>query len=135
MGNWSSQLELKFPGDKEGIVLVDKDYLPYSELKMPHLAYEDGYESSRIWKKESGVPEEDLGERGYFLRTRVKLDESGEIISANYAKIIEEISIDPRGRIEFAYVFNPTANDRNLEFDPSRNLFTKLASEERVTSP
>jgi hypothetical protein len=35
----------------------------------------------------------------------------------------------------FTYYLNPTPNDRNLEFDPKRNLFTNLKDEERVTAP
>ena len=135
MGKWSSQLEIKVPDEKEGIAVVDTDYVPYCELRMPHLAYEKGYVPSRVWTKENGGPEKDVGERGYFLRTRVKLNEAGEVQSAHYSKIIEEIRIDPRGRIEFAYVFNPTVNDRNLEFDSSANLFGKLPMEEQVRSP
>ena len=135
LGKWHGKLEIKFPGKEEGIVVVDRDYVPYCELKMPHQAYEKGYAPAQVWTKENWGMAEPQSEKGYFLRTRVKLDEAGKIVSANYAKIIEEIKIDPRGRIEFAYVFNPTPNERNLEFDPSKNLFGKLSMDEEVRTP
>jgi hypothetical protein len=30
---------------------------------------------------------------------------------------------------------DPTPNDRNIEFDPKRSLFTNLKPDERVTEP
>lgn len=35
----------------------------------------------------------------------------------------------------FTYYLNPTPNDRNLEFDPKRNLLQGLKATERVESP
>lgn len=35
----------------------------------------------------------------------------------------------------FTYYLNPTPNDRNIEFDPKRNLFTNLSSSEEVRDP
>jgi hypothetical protein len=46
---------------------------------------------------------------------RSKLDEDGNIISANYGNNYGDF-------MSFIYNFNPTPNDRNVEFDPSRNL-------------
>jgi hypothetical protein len=63
---------------------------------------------------------------GFFLRTRVKRDQKGQIISANYSKFIGRMNVMANtGWIEFFYYFNPTPNDRNLEFDPDKNLFPK----------
>ncbi len=56
------------------------------------------------------------------LRTRVKRDAQGQIISANYSKIYGPIRFK-RGWIRFKQTsFNPTPNDTNLEYDTSRNL-------------
>jgi hypothetical protein len=71
----------------------------------------------------------------YFVRCRVKLDEQSRIVSANYAKLTTDIVFDLRGRIDFTYVFNPTPNDRNLEFDTGKNKFADLKFEERVVKP
>jgi len=122
IGRWESVLEIKFAAAKEGLLKVDERYLAYNRLKLPHRAPESEYiPSIRI---AASTHEPNRGKDvGYFLRTRVKLDEAGEIVSANYAKIYGEFVVDPRGSVSFLYYFNPTPNDRNLEFDPSRNLF------------
>jgi hypothetical protein len=48
---------------------------------------------------------------------------------------LTDFDFDPRGRITFSYLFNPTANDRNLEFDPKKNLFKNLESGEEIQKP
>ena len=63
---------------------------------------------------------------GFFLRTRVRLDKDGRVISANYAKVIGDFCLDAaRSSFSFSYYFNPYPDDRNLEFDPKNNLFPK----------
>jgi hypothetical protein len=47
---------------------------------------------------------------------------------AHYGKIYGDF-------MNFTYYLNPTPNDRNVEFDPKRNLFTNLKDDERVTMP
>ena len=57
---------------------------------------------------------------------------------ARPCKEASQSSIGPRAPkpgIGFAYYLNPTPNDRNIEFDPKRNLFTNLKTEEQVTAP
>jgi hypothetical protein len=65
----------------------------------------------------------------YYFRIRTQTNEMGQITNALYGKIYGRIN----GR--FAYYLNSTPNDRNVEFDPERNLFTNLKSTERVTAP
>jgi hypothetical protein len=134
-GKFEAELEISFPGANEGLVEVKDQFLPYSRLKMPHRAPEAGYVS--MWRAAartySGVaPREDVG---FFLRTRVKLDKEGRIVSANYAKVVGDFQLDPRGFVNFTYYFNPTPNDRNLEFDPKRNLFPSTVSGSDVRNP
>lgn len=124
-GKWDALVEMSFPGEEEGI-LEAKRFIGYSPMKLPHLAPEDGYLSTwkRMVNNYDGIilPED----TGFFLRTRVKKDQHGRIISANYAKFIGRMNVMANtGRIEFFYYFNPTPNDRNLEFDPKNNLFPK----------
>ena len=73
----------------------------------------------------------------YFaFRTRVKLDKNGDIKEANYGKIYGPINYGNGVRkIQFTYYFNPTPNDRNLEFNPKANLFKNLTSLEEVSAP
>ena len=75
-----------------------------------------------------------------MFRIRTVLDDMGNIVSARYGKIygpIEygESDTNPGGKVRFTYYLNPTPNDRNVEFDPERNLFTDLKSSEEVWKP
>ena len=55
------------------------------------------------------------------LRTRVKKDSDGRIVSCHYSKIYGPVSLTRK--FEFKQtVFNPNENDPNLEFDTARNL-------------
>ena len=117
-------------------------------MKMPHSALEGGYRNLYRREEESYQDKNFLQNTGYFLKTRVA-KEGDSIVSAHYAKIVTDISFDPRGSrwyakkdelksfatISFTYYFNPTPNDRNLEFDPGRNLFKDLDSTEQVHDP
>ncbi|MGC6454983.1 MAG: carboxypeptidase-like regulatory domain-containing protein [Coraliomargaritaceae bacterium] len=143
-GNWSGRLEIGFPGEKEGIIAVSDSngYLAESELRMPHLAPEDGYEESIIW---SGVRNGQFmpnNGNGFFLRIRVR-ERNDQILEANYAKINlppygavhDGLRFDPRGKISFTYYFNPDVNHRNLEFDPEKNLLEIPDSDVPVRLP
>jgi len=78
--------------------------------------------------KNNIITREEFGDKEYLIfRIRTVLDEKGNIVSAQYGKIygpIEYGRVDENhGGVRFTYYLNPTPNDRNLEFDPSRNLF------------
>ncbi len=139
-GKWKSEFQMAFSSKLEGIIEEKKGYLPYSKMKMPHLAPEEGYRSEEIVinKKsyhtekdereslkrmrsyvKSGVPE--FQPTGYFIRTRV-VEVNGKIIKANYVKLPKMIGVGSAGSINFIYYFNPAVNDRNLEYRPKSNL-------------
>jgi hypothetical protein len=123
-GRWDGNLELSFPGEKEGLCEEMKHFLAYSKMKLPHLAPLDGYRSKWLYTANTYAPSTARENVGFFLRTRVRLDDKGDIISANYTKVIGDFHFSPaNGSIRFRYYFNPIPNDRNLEFDPKRNLF------------
>jgi hypothetical protein len=137
-GKWDGLVEMSFPGEGEGILEAER-FVAYSPLKLPHRAPVDGYSSS--WKRavnnyiHYGTPNP-FDRAGFFLRTRVKKDQQGRIISANYAKFIGRMNARAStGQIEFLYYFNPTPNDRNLEFDPKGNLFPKDKPGSNVYDP
>jgi hypothetical protein len=104
-------------------------------LKLPHSAPVDGYEPTRRYVANNYVPTAHPDDMGYFLRTRVKLDKDGNIVSANYAKIMGDIHVGPQGSAWFTYYLNPTPNDRNLEWDPNRNLLQGLTNTETPRQP
>jgi hypothetical protein len=122
-GRWSGELEISFPGEKEGVIEVVDQFLAYSQLKMPHEAPVEGYGPAPKYTLNNFSPSGLRTNVGFFLRTRVKLDERGNIVSAHYAKVIGDFGFSAVGRLLFTYYFNPTPNDRNLELDPARNLF------------
>ena len=120
-GIWKRTAVITFPNPGDGI-LRSPQFWPYCKLKMPHRAPEDGY------RRECVLTElEELSEStpninklqhpyyaGYFLRVRSKLDSAGNVVSANYAKMmLPQIDITGFGATFF---FNPTENDTNLEY-------------------
>ncbi len=147
-GETEGRLEVKF-SEGEGVAPISNAYLEYSELKMPHEAILDGYEPGMTRVSKSYHDKEFRDNVGCFFRSRVsKLD--GKIVSSNYGKIMGNIRFDPResgwhvshrnkpkafGSISFTYYFNPSPNDRNLEFAPGRNLFKDLDPTEQVREP
>ena len=56
------------------------------------------------------------------VRSRVKHDDNGRIVSANYSRILGRFTVVPSVSSEET-VFNPRPNDTNLEFDLERNLY------------
>lgn len=72
-----------------------------------------------VWLEESDVVN---GGEYMVIRSRVKCDEYGNIVSANYSKILGTMRLVGGVGVEET-VFNPRPNDTNLEFDPARNLY------------
>lgn len=141
------KLEVKFTNKHEGIVYVKDKSMIASDMKLPHQAPKTGYNNRLLIDRAKNYIEDNR--KGAFLRVRLKMD--GEKMKfANYVKIQSDLHFDPRetgwhfthkgkpkqyGRIKFTYYFNPTPNDRNLEFDPTQNLFKNLDSTEKVRQP
>jgi len=112
-------VDVSFPNEGDGIIRGKQDNRGSSFVS----AYEapaEGYEPTiRLFKKrrecvgyESNMDEDAL----YYVRVRTDLDKDGNIKSAHYGKIYGELYG------QFVCYLNPTLNDRNVEFDPSRNL-------------
>jgi len=113
-------------------------------LELPREAPAEGYEAKlerRISWAGKGTPVQ-LGVRedqNYFLRVRSVLDPNGNVISALYGKIYGDIHLmappASHGMARFTYYLNPTSLDRNLEFDPKRNLLPDTVSGTNITEP
>jgi hypothetical protein len=60
------------------------------------------------------------------FRVRTKYDDKGNVVGSYYGKIYGDImmgwSYQGVSSISFLYYFNPTPNDRNLEWDMKNNL-------------
>jgi hypothetical protein len=116
-------LSVSFPKPGDGI---QEFTLPDAEkgdgLRSAHEAPADGYQRD-VSQTETTNPN-----RNFYFRVRTKLDENGNVVSARYGKIYGDLA-------QFTYYFNPTLNDRNIEFDPKQNLLGGLQPFEQVTAP
>jgi len=149
--NYWGELTIKFVSPSDGITQTKYPAGKNSVMKMPYLAPAQGYEPSRkFYRRRSGrgtkaVFESNLNaskNNGYFLRINSVVDDNSELVQANYLKISGDLKFDPRTEngkgaayLQMTYYYNPVINDRNLEFDPTRNLSTNLSEEERVLLP
>ena len=139
--NHDCTVSIRFPNQHDGFVIVPKSLEGGSELRLDYLAPEKGYRNeilkkSLIRKNKEIINKNAIDyESNYFLRIRSKEDEEGKMIGAHYAKVHGDFLFDvinsKTGLLGFDYYFNPTLNDRNLEFDSAKNLFPK----ERVNKP
>jgi len=131
---------LSFPNKGDGIQSVIGPPLNQgSALRLPRYAPEAGYESPLVQqlslngnKRLNGADGEN---QNYFFRVRTVLDESGKIKSALYGKIAGPIQYWGNKDVHMIYYLNPTANDRNMEFDPKKNLFKNLSDLQQVNAP
>jgi hypothetical protein len=121
------RLNIEFSNDMDGLVafyITEAGNLWNSNIvslyKSDYLAPESGY--VREWRFKSSrsgpesKPENTFNRnRNYYFRVRTKVGEEGIIESAHYGKIYGEFPT-------ITHYFNPTPNDRNVEFDLLKNL-------------
>jgi len=72
-----------------------------------------------LWLQEGPIIKDD---EYMVIRSRVQLDDRGNMVSANYSKILGPWLIGST-MCPYETVFNPRPNDTNLEFDPEQNLY------------
>jgi hypothetical protein len=149
-----SSLTVSFARTSDGLIPFDYEMnrgKPVgSVFVLPRIAPESGYEKNWTGKKarKSGDATErdqildDLKVgRHYIIRIRSETNETGVVTNAWYGKVHGNFEFIGAGRntegswLKFTYYLNPTPNDRNLEFDPKKNLFQNLKSTEQVTAP
>ena len=133
---WHKSLYLKCDKNTfDGVIKFKRKM--WSEYSSPYLAPGTGYKKIAEYIFERSEHKIILDERakitdGLIFRCRSKVDENGELKEANYGKIYGEIKYGIIRRngpdknkvtMSFLYYFNPTPNDRNLEYDPDKNLF------------
>ena len=125
-GDWTHSVTYRFPNKGDGIIL-SAQFWPYCKLTVPHKAPEEGYVEELTLKEVKDYHSnranlsnyrDKIKNNGLFLRVRTQLDKDGNVVSAHYAKIVS-----PRGAGNgFMFFYNPTPNDRNLEYDFKTNL-------------
>jgi hypothetical protein len=131
--DYYSKITLTFPKAGDGVqVYTIPDAESGSALRSPHEAPTDGFqrELAREVSAHPGQPSkfEYDANRIYLFRVRTVMDEKGTIKSALYGKIYGDLT-------QFSYYLNRTPNDRNLEFDSTRNLLSGLQPVEQVSAP
>lgn len=137
---WTGSYELTIActNKLDGLFRTQKDlkgdihattYLMGSELLSTYEAPTNGYQAQVVLcldiTKDKILKKELFGDAEYLMfRVRTVLDDKGNIVRARYGKIYGpiEFGVGKEHHVRFTYYLNPTANDRNLEFDPSRNL-------------
>lgn len=122
----------------------------WSTYRFPYQAPEDGYEPiivHKIYRKDGKAPGTNVWKstlnkniEGYLIK--VVVGDGGGYLEkgAYFGKILGEFRFAPMSEeddgapafIEFTYYLNPSEGDRNIEFDPSRNLFK---NEKRYYAP
>jgi len=128
--NFYINLEFKFPKAEEGLQTVTIPHIN-SKFKYDYEAFEEGYE--KLWRQKMGNhPEKgrwglsEDKENYIMFRIRSSINEEG-VSSFFYGKILNGFRVTgyaiDQPSIHFEYILNPTPNDRNIEFDPEKNLF------------
>lgn len=133
-------LSVTFPNEGDGIQSVFAIPHRGSDLRLPRNAPEGGYapkleKQMAIFAEGKPMKYDTREDQNYFFRVRTILDEQGRVKSALYGKIAGDIKFGVNRVLRFNYYLNPTSLDRNLEFDPKRNLFTRLRSLEEINEP
>ena len=125
--NVDLKLTLAFPGSGNGCYMRKKE--KFSTLMSDYEARLDNYSSnivSRVYKQNGAyVYEDQITDDDYLVyRVRSSCDEKGNVVSAHYGKIYGPLEAprDLSRIIKVVSYFNPTPNDRNLEFDGKNNL-------------
>lgn len=132
------KLTVTFLNEGDGVVSALAPTRGRCSLRLSPTAPENGFSSNifkRVVKDLRGIHSDIREDQNYYLRVRTKKDEKGNIISALYGKIHGDFRFDEHRRVTFTYYLNPTPNDRNVEFDPEKNLFKRLPSLEQVRMP
>ena len=119
----NSTIVVSFPNAGDGIQGLTRDWnLGVGGLLSSHEAPIDGYQPEY---KQTQMQKLD---KIYYFRVKTKIDDNGQIVSAYYGKIYGDF-------MQFRYYYNPTPNDRNVEFDPKQNLLQGMQSFENVKAP
>jgi hypothetical protein len=124
--------------ENDGVILLKSDALTKtprpspgypSIYEAPLEGYEHRFEMFLKCIRGKVVESKRMTSGDYMVfRSRATTNGYGQITSAHYGKIYSldyGISADDHDKafVGILYYFNPTPNDRNLEFDPGKNLF------------
>lgn len=135
--------ELSFSRPLDGIQSVDLPVIGKNSLfKWSREAPEDGYfptlKMHFARDPKAGFTQSASDGQAYFFRVRT-VEKDGRIVGALYGKIRGGLQLAPSNsktsKVKLTYYFNSTSLDRNLEWDPKRNLFEGLNYEQTPREP
>ncbi|MGA0898961.1 MAG: hypothetical protein ACO3SO_01000 [Luteolibacter sp.] len=146
--NNKTSVIMSFPGELDGLIidpLMENADVRHSKFKTAREAPIEGYVNIKEFVSRSST---DRGYAGttkpsnYIFRARTILDQQGKLQSCHHGKLVNAVDVhfgagkpDTNPVVSFTYYFNPTPNDRNLEFEPKENLFGALEWDEEVREP
>lgn len=130
---FESRLTVTFPNAGDGMIAFEAPVHAHgSRFRSDYTAPDIGYVSKLTHTRTSKPGEAEKNTRkdtaNYYIRVRTKLDKEGNVISAYYGKIYGDF-------MNFTHYLNPTPNDRNVEFDPKKNLIKIGRGELNVQKP
>jgi hypothetical protein len=140
---FDATMTVGFASKGDGLLIASNTAFADSAFRLARYAPENGYEPGLVRRAyresaQSNIVINPPYDRDFFFRVRT-VELNGRILSALYGKIAKDIGFDAMhsdtATIVFKYYLNPTPNDRNMEFDPKRNLFKNLSALERVNEP
>jgi hypothetical protein len=119
-------LTISVPNGKDGLFLYEKELATplFSIYEAEDVNYQNKINFTMEWKDGQLIQDTQLGKMEYLIfRVHTETDKDGNITSAYYGKIDGplEFGIGREKYVRFTYYFNPTPNDRNLEY--GSNLF------------
>jgi hypothetical protein len=128
--DYDAYLTLAFSDPLDGIqpVLVGKEQGSAYRLdyEAPELKYLNTLKQHKYLRKNKSLPMIFKESQKYYFRIR----SNGDIENALYGKIHGNIEFSrfgySNGAIRFTYYLNPSMGDKNVEFDPKKNLFKNL---------
>lgn len=139
---FTQSMVMSFPNENDGITkaVVDSDW-KFSDFKSNYEAPLDGYMNNIIItnsRDKSGYIATNVNVP-FYLKIRSTNQTNSAEVSSHYCKIWPGIELyGVRAKtpsLKMTYFCNSTINDRNVEFDPSKNKYRKLSVSEQVTTP
>jgi hypothetical protein len=131
MYDFETFVQITFSNWEDGIQAYPVKHEGGNRLRSMQEAPDENYANEWSRKKSASPREGRLNwetdrDMNYLFRVRSKLDNRGNIVSANYGKIYGDIITGGEAAeklwLHFTYYYNPDPQSRSLEFDTKRNL-------------
>lgn len=138
INEYDCTLIMTFPNNGDGIQIAPSESVDGSAFRTSRTAAVVDYRPELVLHYSNTQSPESVF--GYFIRVRTELDQDGKIKSALYGKIPGNIRFYagtkvPLAGMGFDYYLNPTPNDHNLEFNPTKNLVKDIGEFEVIKEP